>query len=109
MPSRFTPEPDPERKPGPEPSKELGIDSSKRYGVYCTMRTGANVVYRNVLIKRSTPLSVQDDVYSMIGEFVELEATDGRLVFVSRSSIEAVCEHGAPLPAEPISFKPNER
>jgi|ERR1041384_5166133 hypothetical protein len=109
MPSRFTQEPEPERKARPEPSKEPGIDSSKRYDVYCTMRTGANVVYRNVLIKRATPLLVSDEGYSRIGEFFELEGTDGKLVLVSRMSVEAVCEHGTPLPAEPISFNPDER
>jgi|SRR5437867_267672 len=109
MPSRLTPDPGPEGEPTPEPPKELGIDSKKRYDVYCTMRTGANVVYRNVLIKRATPLFVPDDAYSRIGEYVELEGTDGKPVFVSRMSVEALCEHGTPLPAEPISFKPSER
>jgi len=109
MASRLTPEPEPERKPEPQPSKELGIDSSKRYDVYCAMRTGATVVYRNVLIKRATPLFVPDDAYSRIGEYVELEQADGKLVLVSRMSVEAICEHGTQLPAEPVSFRPNER
>ena len=106
MPSRFTPRPEPEGEPKPQRSRDLGIDSSKRYDVYCTMRTGATVVYRNVLLKRATPLFVPDDAYSKIGEFVELEQTNGKPVFVSRMSVEAVCEHGTRLPAEPISFKP---
>jgi hypothetical protein len=73
------------------------------------MRTGATVVYRNVLIKRATTLFDADDMYSKIGELVELEQSNGKRVFVSRMSVEAICEHGTQLPAEPVSFKPDER
>jgi len=67
--------------------ENLGIDSSKRYDVYCTLRGGATVVYRNVLIKRATPLFVKDDALSKVGEFVELEQADGKSVFVMRDGI----------------------
>src|ERR1051325_368026 len=110
MPSRFNPEPEPNRGPEAQPPENLGVDPSRRYDVYCTLRTGATVVYRNVLIKRATPLFVKDDALSRVGEFIELELPDGKSLFVSRMSIEAVCDHGTQLPAEPISFKPpNER
>lgn len=74
--------------------------------MYCTLRGCATVVYRNVLIKRATPLFVKDDAVSKVGEFVELEQADGKSVFVSRMSVEAICDHGSRLPAEPVAFKP---
>ncbi len=108
MPSRFNPEPEPNPGPKAQPPENLGIDSRKRYDVYCALRSGATVVYRNVLIKRATPLFVKDDALSKVGEFVELEQADRKSVFVSRMSVEAICDHGSRLPAEPVAFKPRD-
>jgi hypothetical protein len=106
MPSRFDPQPEPNPRPEAQPPHELGIDSSKRYDVYCTLRGEATVVYRNVRIKRTTPLFVKDDALSKIGEFVELEQADGNSIFVSRMSVEAICGYGSRLPAEAVKFRP---
>ncbi len=106
MPSRFDPEPEPNPEPKAHPPQKPAIDSSKRYDVYCSLRAGPAVVYRNVLIKRATPLFAKGDVFSKVGEFVELEMPDGKSVFVSRMSVEAICEPGSQLPAEPVAFKP---
>lgn len=110
MPSRFNPQPEPNPGTKPQPPENLGIDSGKRYDVYCTLRGGGTVVYRNVLIKRATPLFVKDDALSRVGEFVQLEEADGKSIFVSRMSVDAICDHGRKLPAEPVTFRPpNER
>ena len=63
------------------------------------------MVYRNVLVKGLTGLFSRDDVYSRVGEFVELETAQGQPFFVSRMSVIAICEHGTTLPVEFLSLE----
>jgi hypothetical protein len=104
MPSRFDPSAGPEAEPDPGPPQK-GIDGSKRYDVYCAHQGQPFIVYRNVMIKRTTPLLAKGDTFARIGDFVELESVDGRSFFVSRFTLLALCEHGMPFPGELVSFK----
>ena len=104
MPSRFDLPPGPESEPESGPAT-TGIDGSKRYDIYCTQYGSPFVVYRNVLIKRMTPLLARGDSLARIGDFVELESAEGRCFFVSRMSLIALCEHGMAFPGELVSFK----
>ena len=104
MPSRFDLPSGSESEPEPH-APEKGIDGSKRYDVYCTYLGTGLVVYRNVLIKRMTPLLAKDTQYARIGDFVELEAPDGHSFFICRLSLTALCEQGKTLPVEAVLFK----
>jgi hypothetical protein len=104
MPSRFDLPTGPESESEPS-ATPTGIDGSKRYDIYCTQYGSPLVVYRNVLIKRMTPLLAKGDSLARIGDFVELESADGRCFFVSRMSLIALCEHGMPFPGELVSLK----
>ena len=68
------------------------IDLSKRYDVYCKERSEA-VVYRNVLFKGLKKL-FQVERYSILTEYLEVEQTDRKMIFFSRTSIIKFCEHG---------------
>ena len=71
----------------PKPQRET-VDISKRYDVYC--REGKEEVdYRNALFKGTKTL-FQRGVSS---EFIELEQSDGRSIFISSFSVTKFCEH----------------
>jgi len=77
------------------------IDTSKRYDVYCSERSHKVMVYRNALFKgRSRLLSTGEHDFGT--EFLELEQSNGQIVFVSRYSVVRFCEHGADIVGEII-------
>ena len=91
MPSRFDPPPD----PSDQPPGFIPLDLARRYDVYCSPHAQPTVVYRNVLFKQERCIFAAKDRFDRFGHFVELEFPDGRSVFVSRMSIDAICEAGS--------------
>lgn len=77
----------------PEMPKSQGdwVDASKRYDIYCAERNGELVVYRNARFKGKKRLFPrwQHDTFS---EFLEVEQSDGKTVFVARPSVIKFCE-----------------
>lgn len=74
-------------------SKFSPIDTAKRYDIYCSERNGEMVVYRNALFKARRDLLPARE-HDFFAEFVELEQSDGKTIFISRSSIVRFCEPG---------------
>jgi ATP-dependent Clp protease ATP-binding subunit ClpA len=62
------------------------IDLSKRYDVYCREGT-EEVVYRNALFRGG------DELFHKRAQFVALELSDGKIIFVASSSIVKFHEH----------------
>jgi ATP-dependent Clp protease ATP-binding subunit ClpA len=85
-------------------TKLASIDTSKRYDVYCSESNQNVVVYRNVLFKgRSKLLSTrQHDIGS---EFLELEQSNGKTIYLSLFSVRQFCEHGVDIISEIIPPK----
>jgi ATP-dependent Clp protease ATP-binding subunit ClpA len=84
-------------------SQHEPIDVSKRYDVYC--REGdQEVVYTNALFKGRKTLFAKKD-YDFLAEYVELEQSDGRTIFISRHIVIKFCEHGTTAGAETVSSK----
>jgi hypothetical protein len=95
MPSRFDNPQDPKL---PDPDSQ--VDLTKRYDVYCTRR-GQAIVYRNVLFKGIKSL-FSGGTYDVLSQFFEMEHINGDRVFISRTEINAFCEHGRNLGMEYI-------
>jgi hypothetical protein len=67
------------------------VDITKCYDVYCAER-GQEVVYRNARFKGRKallPRSQQD----LSSQFIELEQSDGRTIFIASASLIKFCEH----------------
>lgn len=75
----------------PKPQREP-MDLTKRYDVHCAQRDEPGVIYRNVLIKGVKSLFQRTD-HDVFSEFVELEESDGRTLWVAKSSILRFSEH----------------
>ena len=86
-------EADLEKQPRSVSSEHNPLDTTKRYDVYCAERTEQLVVYSNALFKsrKRLPMSKQHELFP---EFIELEQSDGKVIFVVRTSIVKFCEHG---------------
>jgi ATP-dependent Clp protease ATP-binding subunit ClpA len=69
------------------------IETTHRYDVYCAERN-EEVVYRNALFKGVRKLLPQKE-YDFLSDFLELELSDGRVIFVSRNSVMKFCPHEA--------------
>ena len=67
------------------------LDVRKRYDVYCC-EGNQQVVYRNALFKGVKTL-FQNDEGDASAEFLELEQSDGRTLFLARMSVMKFCEH----------------
>ena len=86
----------------PKPQLD-SVDTSKRYDVYCSCseRNQQVVVYRNALFKgRSRLLSTRQNGFGT--EFLELEQSNGQIVYLSLLSVVRFCEHGADIGGEII-------
>jgi ATP-dependent Clp protease ATP-binding subunit ClpA len=68
------------------------VDTSKRYDIYCR-EIDKIVVYRKALFRSCKDL-LSKDRFDISSQFVEIEQSDGQIVFVARSSIFKFCEHG---------------
>jgi Clp amino terminal domain, pathogenicity island component len=79
------------------------VDIGRRYDVYCTERNQEVVVYRNALFKTKRSLFKTRQFDTL--EFVEIELSDRRTVFVSRFSIIKFCEPGTIPGGEKVSGK----
>jgi hypothetical protein len=69
------------------------IDVTKRYDVYCLVRDEERL-YENV---RFVAVRTLDDIstgFSNFGGLVEIEATDGTRIMLTKFDIHTVCEHG---------------
>lgn len=73
----------------PEP-----IDTTQRYDVYCNEKSAEVVVYRNVLFKGLRGL-LQKREFDVFSEFIELELSDGKTVFIAKASVVRFCQAGA--------------
>lgn len=94
----------------PEPHKTVparpqieGIDLTKRYDVYCSERFDEVVVYRNVLFKGVKKLFREDN--DRLVDFIELEQSDGQIVFVAKYSVIKFCDSGNTPNAENVPGK----
>ena len=78
------------------------VDTSKRYDIYCIERNQQVVVYRNALFKcRRKLLSTRPRDFE--AEFVELEQSNGQVVYLSLRSVDRFCQHGVDMVGEVIS------
>ena len=71
------------------------VDTNQRYDVYCTDWSQGVIVYRHARFKGIKHL-FQESQHDPLSVYVELEQSDGRVVFVSRSSVIKFCEPGEP-------------
>lgn len=75
------------------------VDTSKRYDIYCSERDRHVLVYRNALFKgRRKLLSTRE--HDFAGEYLELEQSNGQIVYVSLHAVLRFCEHGAEIVGE---------
>jgi ATP-dependent Clp protease ATP-binding subunit ClpA len=77
----------PRQAAAPKAPPEM-IDTSKRYDVYC-MEGSRMVVYRNAQLMAKKRLFHPSE-YAVLAEFLE----DGQIVFVARTAVIKLCEHG---------------
>jgi hypothetical protein len=68
------------------------LDLRKRYDIYCC-EGDQQVVYPNVLFKGVKTLFPRRE-WDFSVEYLEIEQSDGRTIFVNRMSIVKFCEHG---------------
>ena len=100
MPSRFD-MPEGPKQPGAELPQ---IDISRRYDVYCCERNQQIVVYRNARFKGRSRLLGRGK-YDLSPEFLELEQSNGQMVFLMTYSVVKFCEPGAELGGESVPAK----
>ena len=80
------------------------IDTTKRYDVYCVERNQQATVYRNARFKsRSRLLGTRQHDFG--GEFLELEQSNGQVVYLSLHSVLKFCEHGGEIIGEIVPPK----
>jgi len=88
------------QKPELQPQRAT-VDISKRYDVYC--REGdQEVVYQNALFKGTKTLLPKRD-NDFFSEYIEIEQSDGRTIFIARSTVIKFCEHGTTPGSEQVS------
>ena len=92
----------------PAQPKVESIDVLKRYDIYCTEQNQDVVVYRNAVFKSSKRL-LHEAHRDGLAEFVELEQSDGHVVFVAKYSIIKFCEPGITPNAEKITSPSKHR
>ena len=80
----------------------------KRFDIYCTEQNHDVVVYRNAAFKSAKPL-LHETHRDGLAEFVELEQSDGHVVFVAKYSIIKFCEPGVTPNAEKITSPSKHR
>jgi ATP-dependent Clp protease ATP-binding subunit ClpA len=86
----------------PKPPRREPIDISKRYDVYSADRNGGVVIYSNALFKGVKSLLPRND-QDALSEFIELEQSDGQIIFIARFSIIRFCESGVTPKSEETS------
>jgi ATP-dependent Clp protease ATP-binding subunit ClpA len=85
-------------------TKLASIDTSKRYDVFCSEDNQNVVIYRNVLFKgRSKLMSTRH--HDIGSEFLELEQSNGKTVYLSLLSVRKFCEQGVDIISEIIPPK----
>jgi ATP-dependent Clp protease ATP-binding subunit ClpA len=84
----------------PKPSPD-SVDLSKRYDIYC-VEQNQQVVYRNALFKGTKKLFLKNH-FGPFSEFVELEQSDGKTVFIAAPCIIKFCEHGVTPTSERVA------
>ena len=94
----------PPPNPGSTKSPLEYINTGKRYDVYCIDKDKAEVVYRNVLFKGRRRLSSTEQTVTM-GEFLELEQSNGQTVYVPLHLLRKFCEHGTEITGENLPPK----
>jgi ATP-dependent Clp protease ATP-binding subunit ClpA len=80
------------------------LDTRKRYDVYCTERNQEVIVYRNALFKGRTKL-MSAHRHDFGVDFIELEQSNGKTVFLAFHSVFKFCEHGTEIVGEIIPPK----
>jgi len=76
----------------PPKLRSESVDTSKRYDVYCSERN-QEVVYRHALFKGTKKL-LQQSEHDVLADFLEIEQSDGKTIFIARASVVKFCEHG---------------
>ena len=84
---------DVEKRPRSVSLEHDAVDTARRYDVYCAERHQQMVVYPNALFKSRKRLNMTEQ-HGWFSEFIELEQSDGKVIFVARTSIVKFCEHG---------------
>ena len=92
----------------PAQPKVESIVVLKRFDIYCTEQNHDVVVYRNAAFKSAKPL-LHETHRNGLAEFVELEQSDGHVVFVAKYSIIKFCEPGVTPNAEKITSPSKHR
>ncbi len=96
----------PERQKNMDPSNPpfMAVDTTRRYDVYCSERNEQMTVYRNARFKgRSKLLSTRPHDFG--GEFLELEQSNGQIIYLSLLSVRKFCEHGGEIIGEIVPPK----
>jgi hypothetical protein len=78
------------------------IDTSKRYDVY-SADAFRLIVYRNVLVRGVRTLCGSGERFDITAQMLELELSNGQVVFINRHRLSALCEHGTDLKVEVIA------
>jgi hypothetical protein len=80
------------------------IDTEKKYDVYCSERNQQVVVYRNALFKgRKRLMSTRQ--HDIGAEFIELEQSNGQMVYLGLHTVFKFCEPGVEPNAEVVAPK----
>jgi hypothetical protein len=80
------------------------VDIGKRYDVYCSERNQQVVVYRNALFRGRIKL-MSTRPYDIGAEFIELEQSNGQIVYLGFHTVFKFCEPGGVSTAEIIPPK----
>ena len=91
----------------PEPGsnwKRPEIDPAKRYDVYVSEPQIRQVVYCGVLFKGAFHL-LGSDVADRAPRFIQLEHSNGQIVYIPRGAIVKFCEHGTVVLCEGVTGK----
>ena len=81
-------------KPGEDPLPISPLDFSKRYDVYCLYHEEERL-YENVRIVAIRTLEKPRPYgASLLGGYIELEASDGKRLMIPHLRIQMLCEHG---------------
>ena len=78
------------------------VDDGKLYDVYCRETGEGLTLYSNVRFKSVRTLLSPPDSAGLLLDFIELEQTEGKSIFVARSCIVKFCEPGTGLDGEKV-------